>query len=601
MMAASLFAVFLAARLAILWGRPLPLSPWAPLAFLWQDVAIVLLFLLFERIVRRAWPVRVVYAVLVVMAAANVAVGRVLSSALTAPLLRAARGALSDSLFYHATPSNLVLTGWILVVGAGAPWVLGRLLRVQQSGVAGHPAGARTLASSANLLRVQQDGRRAALVAACCLVLVGPAAAARVDTRGLERNPVFSLVRTSVPRVRAEASAADWRASPVKRAPAGGKDLGHLQGIAAGSNVLLVVLESTAARYLKPYGAAEDPMPNFTALAARSIVFENAYAVYPESIKGLVAMLASRYPGFDVAAERHAPMMRPSLATRLGAEGYETALFHSGRLFYLGMDAIVGGSGFARVEDAGDIGGNHDSSFGVDEASAVTSVLRWIDGVPRGRRFFAAYLPIAGHHPYSYSIAGPFPEEHEIDRYRNALYEGDVALGKLLEGLRARGLEESTVVIVIGDHGEAFGQHTGNYGHNLALHDENVRVPFIVFVSGGGGGSRVAKTASLIDVAPTVLDLLGLQPPREFQGESLLAPHARMALFFTDYSLGLLGLRDDCMKYIHELESNRSKLFDLCLDPEERVDLAASHRHRVARYRQHLRGWSAAEVARIMR
>ncbi|MGH6692716.1 MAG: LTA synthase family protein, partial [Gammaproteobacteria bacterium] len=407
MMAASLFAVFLAARLAILWGRPLPLSPWTPLAFLWQDVAIVLLFLLFERVARRDWPVRIVYGALVLLAAANVAVGRVLSSALTAPLLRAARGALSDSLFYHATPSILMLTGVILLVGAGTPLVSRRLLRAQQSVATSRLAAA----------------HRASLAAACCLVLIGPAAARRVDTAGLERNPVFSLVRTSVPRVRAQAREADWRASPVAHATAGDEDLAHLRGTAAGSNVLLVVLESTAARYLKTYGAAEDPTPHLTALAARSIVFDNAYAVYPESIKGLVALLSSRYPGFDVAAERHASIMMPSLATRLDAEGYETALFHSGRFFYLGMEEIVSASGFGGLEDAGAIGGNHDSSFGVDESSAVQRVLHWIDRVPRGQRFVAAYLPIAGHHPYSYSMPGPFPEEREIDRYRNALHE----------------------------------------------------------------------------------------------------------------------------------------------------------------------------------
>jgi arylsulfatase A-like enzyme len=303
-----------------------------------------------------------------------------------------------------------------------------------------------------------------------------------------------------------------------------------------------------------------------------------------------------------VAAERHAPIMTPSLATHLGGEGYETALFHSGRFFYLGMEEIVAASGFGHLEDAGAIGGNHDSSFGVDEAAAVASVLRWIDGVPRYRRFFASYLPIAGHHPYSYTIPGPFAEEREIDRYRNALHEGDVALGKLLEGLRARGLEDSTVVIVVGDHGEAFGQHAGNYGHNLALYDENVRVPFVVSVPVAEEvARRVRTTASLLDVAPTVLALLGLEAPREFQGESLLSSRARMALFFTDYSLGLLGLRDGCMKYVHELESGRSKLFDLCADTDELADLAELQPDRAARYREHLRQWSAAEVARVLR
>ena len=71
-----------------------------------------------------------------------------------------------------------------------------------------------------------------------------------------------------------------------------------------------------------------------------------AYAVYPESVKGLAATLASRYPAFDVPAERHASAMSPSLATVLGASGYDTALFHSGRFMYLGMDAMLARAGF---------------------------------------------------------------------------------------------------------------------------------------------------------------------------------------------------------------------------------------------------------------
>jgi arylsulfatase A-like enzyme len=365
-------------------------------------------------------------------------------------------------------------------------------------------------------------------------------------------------------------------------------------------NVLLIVLESTGARYLRAYGATEDPTPNLTGLAQRSIVFDNAYAVYPESVKGLVTYLASRYPGFDVPAERHAAIASPSLPTRLGAAGYSTALFHSGRFMYLGMDTILAATGFQRLEDAGDIGGNRNSSFGIDESAAVQRILEWVDSLPRERPFLAAYLPIAGHHPYAYAEVGPFPEEREIDRYRNALYDGDRAVGVLLAGLRARGLEDSTMIIVIGDHGEAFGQHSGNYGHTLAIYEENVRVPFTIFVPGmGKAPRRVRRLASLLDAAPTVLDLVGLDAPATFQGVSLLDARPRMALFFTDYSLGLLGLRDGCTKYLYEMESRRSRLFDLCQDPAEQVDLATERASDVVRYRDRLRRWIAAEVARI--
>src|SRR5206468_11726003 len=100
-------------------------------------------------------------------------------------------------------------------------------------------------------------------------------------------------------------------------------------------------------------------------------------------------------------------------------------------------------------------------------------------------------------------------------------------------------------------HAEAFGQHEGNAGHTLFLYEENVRVPLILAMPGiQDAGLRVKKTASLIDIAPTILDLLGFPVLPEYQGNSLLQPGNRIARFFTDYSLGLLGLRDECWKYI---------------------------------------------------
>jgi phosphoglycerol transferase MdoB-like AlkP superfamily enzyme len=581
MMALRLLAVFVAARIAMLWGRDLPGSIWTPIAFLGQDVAVVLLFLLYERTVRRTWAIRLAYVAVVLITIASVPVARVLSSPVTTPMLRAARGTLADSFRYHATPGNLLAIFCVLLLAGLLLFWPGAMRWTDRN--------------------VARGIRIALIVAGVVIVLIGPYASRRVDTAGLERNPLFALVRSSLPRVQAQAAQEDWRASPFADTRRTGETsaLDHLRGAAAGHNVLVVALESTGARYLRAYGAAEEPMPNLTALAARSIVFENAYAVYPESVKGLVALLASRYPGFDQQAERHTSMMTPSLASRFAAAGYSTALFHSGRFFYLGMEQLVTHAGFALLEDAGHIDGNHESSFGVDEASTVKRVLQWIDARPAGRPFFAVYLPIAGHHPYSSSTPGPFPDADDIDRYRNALHDGDVAIGRLLAGLRSRGLDRSTLLLVVGDHGEAFGQHAGNYGHSLAIYEENVRVPLVVALPGHDQAVRIKRIASHIDIAPTLLDLTGLSVPSQFQGSSLLAADTHMALFFADYSVGLLGLRDGCTKVIHELETGRSKAYDVCNDPEERHDLAARMPERMKAYRDRLRRWSEDQVFRV--
>src|SRR5207237_9305158 len=140
-------------------------------------------------------------------------------------------------------------------------------------------------------------------------------------------------------------------------------------------------------------------MPNLCEVARAAIVFDAAYAVYPESIKGLFSILCSTYPAFDIAADRYASVPCRSIAEVLAARGYRTALFHSGRFAYLGMDAVVRDRGFDIVADAGDIGGGHESSFGIDDASTVARILDWIATIPRTRRFFVTSLPISGHHP----------------------------------------------------------------------------------------------------------------------------------------------------------------------------------------------------------
>jgi arylsulfatase A-like enzyme len=176
----------------------------------------------------------------------------------------------------------------------------------------------------------------------------------------------------------------------------------------------------------------------------------------------------------------------------------------------------------------------------------------------------------------------------------NALAYADASIAGLLDGFRARGLYDRTMFVIFGDHGEAFGQHSGNAGHTFFLYDENVRVPLLIVIPGvTNGARRSSSVASLVDVAPTILDALGLPDDRAADGVSLLEPRDRLALFLTDYSLGWLGLRDGCLKYLYEIDAQRSKLFDVCADPGEQHDVSARDPDRVARYRDQIEQWSA--------
>jgi glucan phosphoethanolaminetransferase (alkaline phosphatase superfamily) len=586
MKALALLGVLVIAKLAMLAGRPLHFSGWTILAYFWQDVLVALAFSLLDRLLGRfrfgrnlVW---LLYGATVAYVAINVPVARVLSSPLTWPMLGAAGGALSDSVKHHATPGNLLLVSLVLASGVALPLFLRRpALRLQLR--------------SPSWLYLS-----AVILLALICIATGPIATSRVETVGLERNAVTSLASSALPRITARAATEAWRTSP-SGAQSPSEDISRLRGAAAGRNVVLIVLESAGAQYLEPELAGLNPFPNLSKLTTSSVVFDNAYSVYPESIKGFFSVLCSRYPALDTEAESYARVRTPSIATVLKAAGYRTALFHSGRFMYLGMDAIVEHRGYDVLEDAGSIGGRRESSFGVDEPSTVGRALDWIDSLEPGERFFLTYLPIAGHHPYDTPEPGPFPQQAESDRYRNALHYADQSLGTLIEGLRERGLEERTLFVVFGDHGEAFGQHDGNYGHSIFVYDENVHVPYLLAAPGLIKQQvRVARPISLIDTAPTILDLLRLPSPAEYQGLTALEGRSTMALFYTDYSLSLMGLRDGCWKYIYELESGRSKLFDLCTDPGEAEDVSSLHPDLVAAYSVHLSSWAAAQKSLML-
>jgi hypothetical protein len=569
--AACLFAVLVVAKTLVLAGRNLPFSPWAPLVFFWQDVCAALVFLAADAFLRPAlaW---LLYGLAVAYIAVNVPVALVLATPLTWTMMRAAGGPLADSISHYITAMTVSSVVLVAATGALLPIVLRR----------------RHIKPSFPVV-----------VVAMAIATMGAAADSRIETRGLHRNAFGALIGSRMMRGvdRADVRTASDHVD-IKR-PASG-DLEHLRGAAKGRNVVLIVLESTAARYLGLYGAARDPMPVLTELGRRAIVFDAAYAVYPESVKGLFSTLCSRYPAFNTPAEAHAQVPCISLAHELAKAGYRRALFHSGRFEYLGMAPMIAGRGFEVLRDAGGIGGNVRSSFGVDEPSTVQQMLAWIDSLKENERFFLMYLPVAGHHPYAAPGRWPFELTGDFGRYLNSLHYGDAALGEFLNGLRSRKLDDRTLFVVHADHGEAFGQHPDNFAHSLFIYDENIRVPYLIAAPGLlSAHVRATHVASVIDTTPTVLDLLGYPAAVDHQGSSLLGPGTRPAFFFTDYSLGWLGLRDSCWKYLYEVDSDRSKLFDVCNDPDEKRDRSPEFEARVQVYRGQAQRWAAAQQAAV--
>lgn len=572
----AVVAALVTARVAVAWGRNAEWSPLVVLALVGQDAIVASAAVAVEAAANRfGWNrplLSIAFWLLVVYTAINVVIARVLPTPLTLAMIGATGAPLLDSVRTYLTASSISALLLVVIVATVAARVI-------------QGAGGLRLRIAGGLL---------------VLAVAGTAAQSRVETWGLHRNAVVTLIGSARSPSISHPSTEDWRALSPSGSPA--LDVTALRGTAKGLNVLIIGLESTAAQYLQSYGAADAVTPRLDELANQALIFDAAYAASPDSIRSLFSIACARYPAFDTPPDAFAATPCGSLTEALKALGYHTALFHSGRFSYLGMNAVIQNRGIDLLEDAGHIGGNHESSFGVDEPATVERMLSWIDGLPSGESFVMTYLPVAGHHPYATNTPGAFGTATDFDRYRSALHEGDTSIGVLIDGLKTRGLFDKTMVVVYGDHGQAFGQHPGNVGHTFSLYEENVRVPlFIALPVGTQTQIRSDVEASLIDVLPTLFELLGLEPDSRHQGRTLLDGSPGPVFFFADSGANLAGLRDGRWKFIHDLDTGRSRLFDLDRDPAEQSDLSMVDQPRVNLYTSAVTSWASSQKAGLLR
>nr|MCU0253041.1 sulfatase-like hydrolase/transferase [Acidobacteriota bacterium] len=202
-----------------------------------------------------------------------------------------------------------------------------------------------------------------------------------------------------------------------------------------------------------------------------------------------------------------------------------------------------------------------------------------------------------------YAPPSPFRERHPGDPYSGEVALTDFLVGELLAVLDKAGAAKRTAVVVLADHGEGLGTH-GEDEHGLLLYEETLAIPFFVVAPGTlAAGTVIDAPASVVDVVPTALALLGEPPPRETEGRDLFAAapeHAAAAdgvppralyaetLYpFEEFGWSALyARREQDEKYI---ESTRPELYQLATDPKEGKNLAASEPERAAAMQRALR------------
>jgi arylsulfatase A-like enzyme len=330
------------------------------------------------------------------------------------------------------------------------------------------------------------------------------------------------------------------------------------------------------------YGADLPMTPELDRLAAGGTLFEQAIATYPSTPGSHMSMLTGLFP--------------PQL---LAARGDQTAAFTEN-----GM--LVANAGFARGFDYY----QENKGSTIWDASGQVDVtfpagLRWLEA-HRGQLFFLFLHTYQVHEPYSPPPAFDLFKTYEEDgrtvpitqstpiaiRDRHA-YAGEVRytdseLGRVLAGLAALGELDRTLVVITSDHGEEFWEH-GWKAHDESLYDEVLRVPLIMRAPGlVPAGLRIATQVSLVDLAPTVLELLGVPAPAAMQGRSLVplfrdpaAPELAARPAFSQLrkrskQVELFSARTPTRKWIWRTGSSGPPLevYDLEADPGEHRNLA---------------------------
>jgi len=352
-------------------------------------------------------------------------------------------------------------------------------------------------------------------------------------------------------------------------------------------NVVLITLDTTRADRLGCYGYAPARTPHLDALAADGVLFTQAAATSPLTQPAHSSILTGMYPthhGVRVNGSTALGRDQDTLAEALAGQGYATAAFVGA--FVLdgrwGLD-----QGFGVYDDRFDLETHKHLDLGGVQRPAdkvVDAALAWLED-QQGSPFLAWIHLYDPHTPYE-------PPEPFRSAYASGglagLYDGEIAftdqqVGRVTAWLRDKGLDEKTVVVVIGDHGEGLGSH-GEGTHGYFVYDYAQRVPFIVKAPLAGlRGVRVESQVSAVDVFPTVLALAGVDAGSEVHGRSLLPvmfdPSSGPDVFAYGESMtpnlqfgwsSLHFLRSPRYKLI---QAPRPELYDLSVDPGEETNI----------------------------
>jgi len=351
-------------------------------------------------------------------------------------------------------------------------------------------------------------------------------------------------------------------------------------------NLLVITLDTTRSDKIGSYGCTEVKTPNIDGLATLGARFENAYTPVPLTLPAHCSIFTGTYPIYHKVRNNGSyflPEQIDTLAEQMKKQGYKTSAFVSSFV----VDSRFGlDQGFDVYNDNLDIDKNVKVYHSERIAEKVFDDFSLWFTENSNKKFFSWVHFFDPHMPYA--APEPFGSEYSDNPYLGEIAYTDSYVGKIINLLKENGIFDKTIIIISGDHGEAFGEHQ-EYGHQVFCYNENLKVPLIIYAKGKVPINIVKKEKVVtIDIMPTVLDLLQFPIPKQVQGQSLLPlikglPFVPEDIYiesiFAKEALGcapIKGIIQNDHKYI---DLPQPELYNLLADPEEKDNLISAMSH----------------------
>jgi arylsulfatase A-like enzyme len=354
-------------------------------------------------------------------------------------------------------------------------------------------------------------------------------------------------------------------------------------------NVIVVILEGIQYQYTSLDGGENNLTPYLASFAEQGAEFSNARSSLTHTTKALFALLTGWFSSASQDIAETVPVIKPypGIVTILSKEGYRTAFYQSALGNFESRPGLIYNLGFDKFRARDDM--NDPNSYlgylASDEFTMLEPITEWIKS--DDRPFFLTVLCSVTHDPYEVPEWFDTPAKEPIDRYKQSILYIDSFLAAFDVEITKLGLTDKTIFCVVGDHGEAFGEH-GQLGHALIAFDEVLRIPFCLrapFLV--EHGRKVTQPVSSVDLTPTLLGLLGFETGKVgFDGIDVLGsiPDNRKVYFSGWMQEGPSGYVQDGRKFVYNPADRTTCVYNIDADPWEmnRMELSEPEAQMIA-------------------